>query len=461
MNIDNYINHWKNLILKESNDFIYEESNQDVLSQLKSLKKEPIIGYDKEGNPVYVNYNKEKNVLWVNVNEEYIEVDYDNDYDLDYNLQALYDKILEVTEISESGQIDEAFKPSFLDVMKLIKKVYTPEEVEDLYSSTEVKITIEKNYEKLSQEEKNRIQELANNSTDYSKDELTDDEEAERDEIYELIEKTTQVEDEVEQTSEIVYFVTSQENELGSNTEKFPDEESAKTFVRTRLRSIKKDIKPEEVGTYRASENSFGKKLIPQYITQIDPNAVMVRFPKSSFEQDATSEQTSKENSIFLKEKDNPDSKPEPLNYWIEKYIEQKGIDKSNTGAVKAAKTKFRNAYNTGLVTGEKTGSWSEENFPILQTCDKNGNPVPRKRNKVETAPEEEEGSKLYTYIIYKQDLNPPKPLSKAAEETPAETTDNEEDEITSMDKSEEPSDTGNLYDKYAALDNDDDDDED
>jgi hypothetical protein len=54
--------------------------------------------------------------------------------------------------------------------------------------------------------------------------------------------------------------------------------------VRTRLRSIKKDIRPEEVGIYKASENSFGKKIIPQYITQIDPNAVMVRFPKSSFE---------------------------------------------------------------------------------------------------------------------------------------------------------------------------------
>jgi hypothetical protein len=88
MNIDNYINHWKNMILKESGEFI------------------PSVQGDENQN-----------------------VD----------------------------QLDEAFKPSFLDVKKLVKKVYTPEEVEELYSSAEVKLTIEKNYEKLSQEEKNRI----------------------------------------------------------------------------------------------------------------------------------------------------------------------------------------------------------------------------------------------------------------------------------------------------------------
>jgi D-ribose pyranose/furanose isomerase RbsD len=85
MNIDNYINHWKNMILKESGEFIPHDEKQNI------------------------------------------------------------------------DKIDEAFKPSFLDVKKLVKKVYTPEEVEELYSSAEVKLTIEKNYEKLSQEEKNRI----------------------------------------------------------------------------------------------------------------------------------------------------------------------------------------------------------------------------------------------------------------------------------------------------------------
>jgi hypothetical protein len=31
MNIDNYINHWKNMILKESQDFNHEPSNEEIL----------------------------------------------------------------------------------------------------------------------------------------------------------------------------------------------------------------------------------------------------------------------------------------------------------------------------------------------------------------------------------------------------------------------------------------------
>jgi hypothetical protein len=63
MNIDNYINHWKNMILKESNEVIHN---------------------------IYIN---------------------------------------------ETEQIDEATKPSFLDVITLLKKMNTKDDYETLYSS--------------------------------------------------------------------------------------------------------------------------------------------------------------------------------------------------------------------------------------------------------------------------------------------------------------------------------------
>jgi hypothetical protein len=202
------------------------------------------------------------------------------------------------------------------------------------------------------------------------------------------------------------------ENDLVSNTEKFPDEKSAKNFITKRLRNINKDITKNDIGAYKASDNSIGKSLIPKYIMNMDKDAILYRYPKSAFEQDFNQQNSGRSGSIYLKEKDNPDSEPQLMNYWIDKYIEHKGIDKNNTEEVKNAKMKFRNAYNSGLVTGEKTGKWTQENFPILQTCDKNGNPTPRKKSdqKIEN---DDEGSKLYSYILYKQDMNEPKPTSR------------------------------------------------
>jgi hypothetical protein len=174
----------------------------------------------------------------------------------------------------------------------------------------------------------------------------------------------------------------------------------------------------------------------------------MFRYPKSDFE--VNDEPATRDGSIYLKEKDNIDSKPQLMNYWIEKYIEHKGIDKNNIDEVKNAKMKFRNAYNSGLVTGEKTGKWTQENFPILQTCDKNGNPIPRKKSNQKTEMGDEAGSKLYSYILYKQDVNQNKITSKEkntqSTETPTNDTVDVEDEITSMDKSKEPE-NDNWYD--------------
>jgi hypothetical protein len=81
MNIDNYINHWKNMILKESQD---------------------------------------------------------------------YDKITEVVSLNETEIISEESKPSVLDIKKLIKKVNTDEEYNDLYSPPHIQSSMDKKYEALS-----------------------------------------------------------------------------------------------------------------------------------------------------------------------------------------------------------------------------------------------------------------------------------------------------------------------
>jgi hypothetical protein len=97
----------------------------------------------------------------------------------------------------------------------------------------------------------------------------------------------------------------------------------------------------------------------------------MFRYPKSSFaynDDDIEIKQNEGNNKLYFKEKDNPDSKQEKMSYWIDKYIEQKGLDKNNTEKriLDTVKSKFRNAYNSGQLTGEKSGNWSNENFPIL-----------------------------------------------------------------------------------------------
>ena len=161
------------------------------------------------------------------------------------------------------------------------------------------------------------------------------------------------------------------ENDIDAETKTFDDEISAKKFITSRLRGVKRDMTKEEVGVYDASKMKFAKGIIPNFIIDVDPKAIMFRYPKSSFaynDDDIEIKQNEGNNKLYFKEKDNPDSKPEKMSYWIDKYIEQKGLDKNNTEKriLDTAKSKFRNAYNTGQLTGEKSGGWSKENFPIL-----------------------------------------------------------------------------------------------
>jgi hypothetical protein len=84
---------------------------------------------------------------------------------------------------------------------------------------------------------------------------LTDKEEEEKNEIFDLIDKLTQEydgENDEYNTSKIFYFVTMQENDIESETEKFPDEKSAKSFIVSKLKSIKNNMTLPEVGVYKA-----------------------------------------------------------------------------------------------------------------------------------------------------------------------------------------------------------------
>ena len=72
-----------------------------------------------------------------------------------------------------------------------------------MYSDERIKQRIEDNYEKLSQEEKRRIRELVNNSTNYLSGDLSDKEEDEYHEIYDIISKMTSNQEQQEQEQEI------------------------------------------------------------------------------------------------------------------------------------------------------------------------------------------------------------------------------------------------------------------
>ena len=76
--IENYIQLWRNKIIKECNESDYqnEDSNTDVLIQFKLLGENPIITKDNEGNPIYMDYDEQKNVLTADVNGKKVEYKY-------------------------------------------------------------------------------------------------------------------------------------------------------------------------------------------------------------------------------------------------------------------------------------------------------------------------------------------------------------------------------------------------
>jgi hypothetical protein len=99
------------------------------------------------------------------------------------------------------------------------------------------------------------------------------------------------------------------------------------------------------------------------------------------------------------------------------------------------------------VLTGEKHGIWSQENFPILEPCDANGNPIARSKDK---RAKEIPNIEPHIYIFYKQDMSKATYNPNAPEKETKQQTD-----ITSMDKSQVASDVERLSNKFSSFDDD------
>jgi hypothetical protein len=89
-----------NNILKESQDdftLVKTPSNKDILNQFQKYEKEPI-GYDTNGDPVYVEYDDSKNIMNVKIIKN-VELEYDKEMDFVYNIRNLRKKILSDEDI--------------------------------------------------------------------------------------------------------------------------------------------------------------------------------------------------------------------------------------------------------------------------------------------------------------------------------------------------------------------------